>query len=108
MPVAMADKFNLLKRMRGVFDNAAKERRKRSEMVEDPLDPGMMTFGWVIHEREQMHAAVNAERVRRGLAPVGLRPIFRADQMAGGHSDYSSKFPLYCTEIALGENEPQP
>jgi len=52
-------------------------------------------------------SAVNAERARRGLPPVDLKPIDRAERLACGHVDYALKYTLYCTEIALGENEPR-
>lgn len=106
MTVSMSEKHDLLSQMRGVFDKATKERKKRQEMVEDPLDPGWKTFGWILFEREQMHKAVNAERARRGLMAADVKFIARADRLASGHSDYFSKYPLYCAEIALGENEP--
>jgi hypothetical protein len=49
-----------------------------------------------------MHVAVNVSRMRRQLAPVTLAAIDMADQMASGHSDYASKFALYCAELAVG------
>jgi hypothetical protein len=104
----MSEKFSVLASMKGVFETAAKERKSRQEMVADPVDPAWPIFGWILFEREQMHAAVNAERARRGLSPVDVQLVVRADRLASGHSDYSSKYPLYCTEIALGEDEPQP
>ena len=103
----MSEKFSVLASMKSVFDAAAKERKKRQEMVTDPTDPAWPVFGWILFERERMHAAVNAERARRGLSPADVKLIVRADRLASGHSDYASKYPLYCTEIALGEDEPQ-
>lgn len=58
---------------------------------------------WMPYEREQMLAAVNIERAGRGLPPVGLGLVERVERMAVGHSDYGTKFALYCAEIVLDE-----
>jgi hypothetical protein len=105
--MAIGERLDLIKSFQGVFDAAAKERKKRQEMVPDPLEPDWKVFGWQLHEREQMHAAVNAERARRGLPPADITAIRRADGLAAGHVDYATKFPLYCAEVALGET-PRP
>lgn len=60
---------------------------------------------WVLHERRVMRDAVNAVRIDAGLAPVAIAAVERVETMAVGHSDYSSKFALYCAELALGIRE---
>lgn len=60
-------------------------------------------LGWVIHERELMHQETNRYRAGRGLPPVDLAEVARVERQAEGHSDYASKFALYCAELAVGE-----
>lgn len=83
-----------------VFDLAVKERSKRNaqEKLGDETQPG-----WVFFEREAMCTEVNRQRSARGLKPVSLLEVLRAERMAVGHSDYASKFCLYCADLAVGE-----
>lgn len=55
-----------------------------------------------------MHHAVNHRRSERGLPNVDRDAIVRVEQWACGHSDYSSKFALYCAELVLGTKNQQP
>jgi phosphopantetheine adenylyltransferase len=100
-------------RLSAVFQAAAKERPKRPDIVR--VEKTLLLSGrrfvdhecaWVTYEREQMLAAVNVERASRGLEPVTIQHIERVEQMACGHVDYAVKYPLYCSEIALGEDRP--
>lgn len=63
---------------------------------------------WVIYERQAMQACVNTERRSTGLPLVTLEDVERVESMAEGHSDYSSKFALYCAELALGFKDIRP
>lgn len=58
---------------------------------------------WVAAERQVMLEATNAERRARHLPPVTQAEIAHVERWAYGHSDYSSKFALYCAELAIGE-----
>lgn len=56
---------------------------------------------WIVREQRAMLDAVNDERARRGLRPgLTLGDLQRIELVAVGHSDYSSKFALYCAEAA--------
>lgn len=44
---------------------------------------------------------VNEHRALLGKPPVDAAAIERVERWALGHSDYSSKFALYCAELAL-------
>jgi len=55
-----------------------------------------------------MRDAVNKERLDQGLALVTIESVERVETMAEGHSDYSSKFALYCAELALGLRDIKP
>lgn len=70
---------------------AAQERRK--EVSDD---------SWIEHEFSTMLNAVNTERARRRLSPTTRTELKLREQNAIGHVDYSSKFALYCAELALG------
>jgi len=97
---------NAIKLMRELFVLAAKERPSRPDMIEigkDHIEPA-----WVLYERETMLWAVNDLRQASGFEPVSIDSIARAEQMAVGHVDYGTKFPLYCAEIALGIDSPNP
>lgn len=63
---------------------------------------------WILAERQAMHAAVNAARVERRLPPLPITAVEHVENMACGHIDYVHKFALYCAELALGVEEPQP
>jgi hypothetical protein len=101
--MTILEKLDLIKKMTAVFEKAASEREDREQLVIDPCPPwpGRAELEWVIYERSQMLAAVNSERLARGLPVVAEVAIKRAEQMAQGHSDYSSKFALYCTELVI-------
>lgn len=58
---------------------------------------------WVVFERETMFMAVHAKRAKMGKRPIGIDMIKRAERSASGHADYSSKFALYCAELAWGD-----
>ena len=64
-------------------------------------------LGWIAAERDAMLNGVNLERLDRGLPSVTVDAIARVESWACGHVDYSSKFALYCAEIALGQREGQ-
>lgn len=59
---------------------------------------------WLDVEIDVMHHAVNCERSKRELPDIDRATVVRADRMAAGHSDYASKFALYCAELALSAN----
>lgn len=54
---------------------------------------------WASFERATMLHAVNEARSRRHLPPLPEATIKRAENLALGHSDYSSKFALHCAEL---------
>ena len=57
---------------------------------------------WEAMERLAMLSAVNRARRLFESSAVQLADIERAETMACGHSDYPSKFALYCAELAHG------
>lgn len=63
---------------------------------------------WIAAERKVMLDETNEWRALLGKPPVSVEQIHRVEQWATGHSDYSSKFALYCAELALdcGPGEP--
>lgn len=58
--------------------------------------------GWTLRERKAMLTVVNEERKKGGMTPVTLEDVQRVENLTIGHSDYSSKFALYCAKLALG------
>lgn len=55
--------------------------------------------GWIEFERAEMLRAVNAERGPHH--PVTMADVVRVETQAVGHSDYVSKFALYCAELVV-------
>jgi hypothetical protein len=103
--VPRSEKLGLIKAMEKVFQDATKERWRRQDFVPDPLETRFTheVPSYVLFERDRMLAAVNEERIRRGLSLADLKVIDRAERLACGHVDYATKYPLYCVEIAIGE-----
>lgn len=83
----------LYDRMYAALTAAQAERPKRQDLVGD--EPA-----WVRYERDTMWAEVNAARAEAGLPAALLGDLIRAEQQAVGHSDYTSKYALYCAELA--------
>lgn len=94
----LAEKISLRDRFRDVLIDAAKQRDQRREIVTTVWGP---EIGWTLYERVRMQEAVNFALTERGLPPVGIDVIRRADQSATGHVDWLDKFALYCAEICL-------
>jgi len=59
---------------------------------------------WPLMERRAMWKRVNEERIQLGKVPVPLEEVARVEQTALGHTDYGTKYALYCTELV--ENTP--
>lgn len=86
-------------RFRKVLIAAQEERPLRQELVR--LPDGSEECEWVAFEREAMHRAVNQVRAENGLDEVPVESVRRVERLAEGHYDYTSKFALYCAELAL-------
>lgn len=78
---------------------AQQERDRRMDFV--TVGDGSQELGWVIYERERMLEAVNALRRQTNAAPVALEALVRAETIACGHSDYTSKFAIRCADLVL-------
>jgi hypothetical protein len=87
-------------RFLAVLSEAQKERPQRDALTERP--DGLPELEWVAYERGVMHEEVNRVRRERGLDPVPLAAVERAEGLAVGHVDYSRKFALNCALLALG------
>lgn len=62
------------------------------------------TPAWVLAELQAMCDAVNVIRLERGRPLVTVQEVERVETGALGHTDYASKFALYCAELALEIN----
>lgn len=90
---ALSDYQSDAKELRAVLITATAERNERPDLVDGELE-------WVRYEREVMHAAVNRLRAGRGLPPVPVELIVRAEELAKGHFDYVATFALGAADIA--------
>ena len=110
----MRERDEVRARMVARFEELAKERPQRSQLIrtEKAFLSGtkfMETeLAWGPFEREGMLQLINEERAKRGLPSTTMVYVDRADRQAAGHVDYARKFTLYCAEIALGEDQPSP
>jgi hypothetical protein len=89
------------------FKATTKLRPERPGFVTDPLT-GRQELAWVPFERKAMWVATNVWRQTNGFPATTEEDIARVEQMAHGHTDYASKFILYCTELALGDQDIRP
>ena len=85
------------RRMLEVLSRAQEQRGRRPQ----PND-------WHRFEMEAMLEAVNHERKLIKHPPVTMEKLETIERTASGHFDYSSKFALYCAELALGQDEVLP
>ncbi len=89
---------------RKILAEAQKERESREGYVKITLRGRLYDEpAWAVYEVETMHAAV--ARIR---PEITLEEVWRVEGFARGHSDYSLKFGLYCTELALYGKCPSP
>jgi len=86
--------IELRDQMLRVLSEAQELRPQKSEWIGEELE-------WVIYEREVMLKAINAVRLQRGRPSVTIEEVKRMEGCAKGHVDYSRKFALYSTELAL-------
>lgn len=80
-----------------VLEKAQEQRPQLRDKAFIAGEPAFVHF-----ERHQMFDAVLRFRAKLGGPPVLLSEIKRVETMACGHFDYSSKFALYCAELAQG------
>lgn len=107
--VYINERLALLDKFLQVFQEAAKERPQRGDFVPTPEGSYQTTEpGWVAFERGTMLEAVNLERRVRGLPEATAAQIIRVENQACGHVDYARKYALYCAELAMGYDKPEP
>jgi hypothetical protein len=82
-------------RILAALTEAQRDRGNRCRATFDPL-ANRPTPEWVLHERLAVLIATNVERLRFGKQPISLQDVFKAEQQATGHSDYSHKYALQC------------
>lgn len=82
-----------------ILSDAQTKRSHLREMQYDPIE-GHEIPKWIIFERLTMLKEINRWRSIRRYDPITERKLFTAEQHAVGHIDYSSKFALYCAELA--------
>lgn len=76
-----------------------KEAQQQRSYMPLHLKDGQWQPYWHDFEKMVMWKEVNRCRMSMGLEPVEFHRIARAEQMASGHVDYTSKFALYCAEL---------
>jgi hypothetical protein len=84
-------------------------RNQLHNFLSDAQDKFRKTYAgttkWIDKEHEAMLNEVNRHLTERGRPVIALEELRKAEQLALGHSDYSSKFALYCAEIILGTHK---
>jgi len=98
-PLMRNDRRRVLReQFEDVLATAARERSQRWDKVTTEHGDEL---GWVVYEREQMHAAVNEARAALGLGEVPVAGVERAERKAHGHADYARQFAWGCACLAL-------
>lgn len=69
------------------------------ELLSSEMEARTQRPDWVLAERTAMWKAVNRYRERLGKTTVTLEEVGRRERLAVGHSDYGTKYALYCTEL---------
>lgn len=64
--------------------------------------PGCPFEEWHANEMEVVLHAVNLIRAPRGDFAATMYDLEQVEKQAVGHSDYTTKFALYASELALG------
>ena len=88
------------------LEEQAKLRKERGGFGHD--ETGKPELEWITKEREFMLQQVNIERAGLHKNKKSMADIRRVETMAMGHSDYTRKFAIYCAELVLFDEEPQP
>lgn len=99
-PDEFARAVRLYETFRQALIAAQADRHLRPDLVTVNGEP---ECEWAVHERDVMHQQVNDARAALGLPPVSLDAVLGVERMAVGHSDYTSKYALYCADLALKE-----
>ena len=90
------------KKYETLLTNEQKNRKKNQDLVHDPVE-STKNPQWVLHERKVLLDAVNADRALLNLPAIDdVTFVRKAERQAAGHSDYSSKFAFYASELARG------
>jgi hypothetical protein len=75
-------------------------RPQRQAPTPDPVD-GRTVPEWVLLERRAMLGKVNELRASVGLGPIDETTLVKkAEWLACGHCDYSTKYSLYAAALA--------
>jgi hypothetical protein len=100
---SIEEKLSMLSAFENQLADAQKKRAERRQWVPSTEFPdGRDEPGWVQFERHLMFGLVNRERSARRLPPMDIGAfIAKAEDPAVGHSDYTHKFALYSTELAI-------
>lgn len=95
-----------IKAHREKYLNILKDAQKfrNAERADDTvLDSlGNKHCAWVLYERQQLMQEINKDLHQADLPPIHEGEMVRLENMAVGHSDYSSKLALYCSERSRG------
>lgn len=83
--------------MKHLYRNAL--HQELHELLCSEADKRDQREDWVMAERGALCDAVNRHRTRLGKSPVTMDDVERVEQQAVGHTDYGTKFALYCTEL---------
>lgn len=95
--------IDLKDQMLKVLSTAQKERKQREGLVrvKTPWGHDDTIPAWCLHEMNVMLEEVNRRRTASGLPEITLQDVQKVESQACGHSDYTSKFALYCAELTF-------
>lgn len=76
--------------IRRIYDALVEQMKHRQERTTDE---------WISLERDAVRRTINAIRIERGLGPILLIDVLRAERLAQGHVDYARKYAIYAAEM---------
>lgn len=81
--------------------------RKRLEAIQSqrhlrPIE-SLDAPSWISFEIQFMWGVINEYRFAQHKTLIAYSKVADADRLAAGHSDYTSKFALYCADLAVDE-----
>jgi len=92
----------LLEKFKKILVKAQTTRESNRELITytNYLGKQATTSAWVVYEIQFMTEAINKVKKELGQTNfVTFADVERIEAQAAGHSDYSRKFALYCSEL---------
>jgi hypothetical protein len=75
--------------------------REKHPFVMEYDDKGFKSPMWIVKMCSDFSIEINKNRIDNGFDAIKISDVISKETYASGHSDYHSKFALYCAELCL-------